>query len=404
MKKSILMLASLALLSACGKEANEPVVKQTQQEQAGDRITIALNGTIDEDMAKALSFETYEGTNGKTAYSPVFSESEIPAVLYIYNNDVDWLKQRGDVPYQAREVMLTLRKQMVGGRTVTTFECKTTAPRDKSGEFQIPKEGRRRTTGSVYLDPKVVRATLVVGFNQSELGHRDGVWSDTELIQANRPVYTYGATDLDLSQPIPYVAKTGDSHATRPVFIAENIVPTLSQDPSFVSDGYPYVLFSNIKLQMKGVFLKATIENNDQIRSLRPVGVKVEQVGRADLRIEPPTLATKLVNNKTTDVFAPPFVGSQPADNGAKEGSYMVYFKNREPLAPGAKREYVIYMPVANYLLSDREAKNPRGPKFTMFYTSEHPAPGERKEGSVIYLTPLKKEGIVVSKTFNLVK
>ena len=51
MKKSILMLASLALLSACGKEANEPVVKQTQQEQAGDRITIALNGTIDEDMA-----------------------------------------------------------------------------------------------------------------------------------------------------------------------------------------------------------------------------------------------------------------------------------------------------------------------------------------------------------------
>ena len=50
MKKSILMLASLALLSACGKEANEPVVKQTQQEQAGDRITIALNGTIDEDM------------------------------------------------------------------------------------------------------------------------------------------------------------------------------------------------------------------------------------------------------------------------------------------------------------------------------------------------------------------
>ena len=83
MKKSILMLASLALLSACGKEANEPVVEQTQQEQAGDRITIALNGTIDEDMAKALSYETYTGANGKTAYSPVFSENEIPALLCI---------------------------------------------------------------------------------------------------------------------------------------------------------------------------------------------------------------------------------------------------------------------------------------------------------------------------------
>ena len=303
MKKSILMLASLALLSACGKEANEPVVEQTQQEQAGDRITIALNGTVDEDMAKALSYETYTGANGKTAYSPVFSEDEIPALLCIYNNDEDYLITKGDnVPYQMREVMLTLRKQTVGGRTVTTFECKTEAPRTTQGQFTLPSSGLRRTTDKVWLDPEKMSATLVVGFNKTGLAHKDGVWSDQKVAPEDA-LYTYGANDLDLTKPIPYVVENDaprGSHSTRPVFVAENIKPVLaSADYKDKVNNHPYILFPNIKLKMKGVILRATVKNNSLYpESLKPWGLKVDGVGRASLRMGRPSMSSSLYSSR----------------------------------------------------------------------------------------------------------
>jgi lipoprotein len=405
MKKSILMLASLALLSACGKEANEPVVKQTQQEQAGDRITIALNGTIDEDMAKALSYETYTGANGKTAYSPVFSEDEIPALLCIYNNDEDYLVKKDDgVPYQMREVMLTLRKQMVGGRTVTTFECKTEAPRAGQWQFALPSSGLRRTTDRVWLDPEKMSATLVVGFNKTGLGHSDGVWSDNK-VSPDAALYTYGANDLDLTKPIPYVVENDaprGSHSTRPVFVAENIKPVLaSADYKDKVNNHPYILFPNIKLKMKGVILRATVKNNSAYaEELSPYGLKVDRVGRASLRMEEPTIAPVRKNGKTVNVLLPLLITPQVENQSYPQRNYTVYLTNREALSRGESREYVIYMPIANSLLADRESKNASGPSIQVLYRNQV---GDPIEGRTTYLSPLKKEGIVVSTTLDMV-
>ena len=404
MKKSILMLASLALLSACGKEANEPVVKQTQQEQAGDRITIALNGTIDEDMAKALSYETYTGANGKTAYSPVFSEDEIPALLCIYNNDEDYLITKGDnVPYQMREVKLTLKKQTVGGRTVTTFECKTEAPRDANGQFARPLPGRVRTTDKVWLDPKKMRATLVVGFNKTGLSSSDGVWSN-QKVAPDDALYTYGANDLDLTKSIPYVVANDapqGSHSTRPVFVAENIEPVLaSADYKDTVHKEPYILFPNIKLKMKGVILRATVKNNSlYTENLKPWGLKVDGVGRADLRMEEPTIAPVRKNGKTVNVLLPLLITPQVGSAGYSERNYTVYLTNQEALSRGESREYVIYMPIANSLLADRESKNPKGPSIQVLYKNNLGL----VKGKITYLSPLKKEGIVVSTTLDMV-
>lgn len=405
MKKSILMLASLALLSACGKEANEPVVKQTQQEQAGDRITIALNGTIDEDMAKALSYETYTGANGKTAYSPVFSEDEIPALLCIYNNDEDYLVKKDDgVPYQMREVMLTLRKQMVGGRTVTTFECKTEAPRAGQWQFALPSSGLRRTTDRVWLDPEKMSATLVVGFNKTGLGHSDGVWSDNK-VSPDAALYTYGANDLDLTKPIPYVVENDaprGSHSTRPVFVAENIKPVLAPANYKDKDGNRYILFPDIKLKMKGVILRATVKNNSAYpEKLSPYGLKVDGVGRADLRMEEPTIAPVRKNGKTVNVLLPLLITPQVGSAGYSERNYTVYLTNQEALSRGESREYVIYMPIANSLLADRESKNPKGPSIQVLYKNNLGL----VKGKITYLSPLKKEkeGIVVSTTLDMV-
>ena len=404
MKKSILMLASLALLSACGKEANEPVVKQTQQEQAGDRITIALNGTIDEDMAKALSYETYTGANGKTAYSPVFSESEIPALLCIYNNDEDYLVKKDDgVPYQMREVMLTLKKQTVGGRTVTTFECKTEAPRAGQWQFALPSSGLRRTTDRVWLDPEKMSATLVVGFNKTGLGHSDGVWSN-QKVAPDDALYTYGANDLDLTKSIPYVVANDapqGSHSTRPVFVAENIEPVLaSADYKDTVHQQPYILFPNIKLKMKGVILRATVKNNSlYTENLKPWGLKVDGVGRADLRMEEPTIAPVRKNGKTVNVLLPLLITPQVGSAGYSERNYTVYLTNQEALSRGESREYVIYMPIANSLLADRESKNPKGPSIQVLYKNNLGL----VKGKITYLSPLKKEGIVVSTTLDMV-
>lgn len=406
MKKSILMLASLALLSACGKEANEPVVKQTQQEQAGDRITIALNGTIDEDMAKALSYETYTGANGKTAYSPVFSEDEIPALLCIYNNDEEFVLKSGlDVPYQMREVMLTLKKQTVGGRTVTTFECKTEAPRTSDGQFTLPSSGRRRTLEKVWLDPEKMSATLVVGFNKTGLGHSDGVWSDNK-VSPDAAFYTYGAKDLDLTKPIPYVVENDaprGSHSTRPVFVAENIKPVLaSENYKDKVNNHPYILFPNIKLKMKGVILRATVKNNSAYaEELRPVALKVDGVGRASLRMEEPTGAMVRKDGKYVKVLLPLLITPQVENQSYPERNYTVSLSNKEPLSRGESREYVIYMPIANSLLADRESRNPSGPSIQVLYRDER----DEKDikGRTTYLSPLKKEGIVVSTTLDMV-
>lgn len=402
MKKSILMLASLALLSACGKEANEPVVEQTQQEQAGDRITIALNGTIDEDMAKALSYETYTGANGKTAYSPVFSESEIPALLCIYNNDEDYLISKGDnVPYQMREVMLTLKKQTVGGRTVTTFECKTEAPRDANGQFARPLPGRVRTTDKVWLDPEKMSATLVVGFNKTGLSNSDGVWSNQKVAPEDA-LYTYGANDLDLTKSIPYVVENSaprGSHSTRPVFVAENIKPVLASYRDNAHN-YPYILFPDIKLKMKGVILRATVKNNSAYtESLKPWGLKVDGVGRASLRMEEPTIAPVRKNGKTVKVLLPLLITPQVENQSYPDRNYTVYLTNSAALSRGESREYVIYMPVTS-LLADRNSKAPKGPSIQVLYRNER---GDKVDGRITHLSPLKKEGIVVSTTLDMV-
>jgi lipoprotein len=407
MKKSILMLASLALLSACGKEANEPVVKQTQQEQAGDRITIALNGTIDEDMAKALSYETYTGANGKTAYSPVFSEDEIPALLCIYNNDEEFVLKNGtNVPYQMREVVLTLKKQMVGGRTVTTFECKTEAPEKGYKQFALPSDpGIRRTKDRVWLDPEKMSATLVVGFNKTGLSYSDGVWSKQKVAPEDA-LYTYGANDLDLTKSIPYVVENNapqGSHSTRPVFVAENIKPVLASANYIDSKHqHPYILFPDIKLKMKGVILRATVKNNSAYTEmLRPVALKVDRVGRADLRMEEPTVAPVKKDGQYVNVILPLLITPQVGSSGYSERNYTVSLTNKEALSRGESREYVIYMPIANSLLADRESKNAFGPSIQVLYRDQR---NEKDiKGKITYLSPLKKEGIVVSTTLDMV-
>ena len=98
MKKSILMLASLALLSACNKESNEPVVQQEQK--ANDGLSISISGQIDlpEEMARGLEFQAFPGKDGGTSYKPYFKTGSIPALVCFYNDDGKTGKQVKKLP------------------------------------------------------------------------------------------------------------------------------------------------------------------------------------------------------------------------------------------------------------------------------------------------------------------
>ena len=59
-------------------------------------------------------------------------------------------------------------------------------------------------------------------------------------------------------------------------------------------------------------------------------------------------------------------------------------------------------MPIANSLLADRESKNPKGPTIQVLYRNSNGV-GPDIKGKTTYLRPLKKEGIVVSTTLDMV-
>ena len=97
------MLASLALLSACNKESNEPVVQQEQK--ANDGLSISISGQIDlpEEMARGLEFQAFPGKDGGTSYKPYFKTGSIPALVCFYNDDG---KTGKEAPYVMREISL----------------------------------------------------------------------------------------------------------------------------------------------------------------------------------------------------------------------------------------------------------------------------------------------------------
>ena len=243
MKKSILMLASLALLSACNKESNEPVVQQEQK--ANDGLSISISGQIDlpEEMARGLEFQAFPGQNGGTSYKPYFKTGSIPALVCFYNDDG---KTGKEAPYVMREISLDVTSlKGADGRWHSSFSFKTDQGRNETGFFQDHlkmQPGQNKDRKRVYTDPEVLRMALVVGFETYALQTSDN-WGPTD-ITPRLTNYSVGQ-EMDLSKEINYwVSQDDNSTVTRPIFVAYEV------KPSGVGDGK--IGFSNVKLRMLG--------------------------------------------------------------------------------------------------------------------------------------------------------
>ena len=384
MKKSILMLASLALLSACNKESNEPAVQQEQK--ANDGLSISMSGQIElpEELARGLEFQPYD-KNGRTSYTPFFNDTNIPALVCFYNEEEDNTTE--NAPNVMRQIVLGVHNEPgPGGRMISKFYFKEKLIDTNERLFQDHlKPHARRDKAKVYTDPETLRMTLIVGFEVK--GGNNASW-DNQPIYGSQTAYEIG-TKLDLTQPINYwVNKGARTNIARPIFAAFDVKPSAE-----VVDGI--ISFSNVKLTMVGSIIKARITNNDSAPH-KIVGFKITNVGGTALRLEPPT-RVEIPETRKKKLVPPAIAATGTTSDGRTEFFITYEFpeEKKEILTPFHSKDWLVYLPL-NKTQSGGRAE---GPVFSVMYDPVNASP---KYGVTQKLKPLKRDGLIVSHEFRL--
>ena len=374
------MLASLALLSACNKESNEPAVQQEQKDKSG--VSISMSGQIElpGELARGLEFQPYD-KNGRTSYTPFFNGTDIPALVCFYNDEPDASSE--DAPYVMRQIVLGINNTPgPDGRMVSSFYFKQDQidPNQKLFQDHL-KPHARRDKAKVYTDPETLRMTLVVGFEVR--GGNVSAW-DSQPMYTSDTRYTL-PTDLDLTKPIDYwVSQGARTGITRPIFIASEVKPT------GVVDGK--IVFSNVKLRMLGTIIKARIYNNDSAPHVIK-GMKIDKVGRGDLVFEHPTRIE--IPGTRKKKLVPPTIATDAGSSGYTDRYINLLFTTRKPIDPFDEKEWLIYLP----LYKTESGGRLEGPVFSVLYDG---TPGSTERGTTQKLKPLKRDGLIVSHTFNI--
>lgn len=384
MKKSILMLASLALLSACNKESNEPAVQQEQKAKSG--VSISMSGQIElpEQLARGLEFQPYD-KNGRTSYTPFFTDTSIPALVCFYNEEEDNTTE--NAPYVMRQIVLGVHNEPgPGGRMISKFYFKEKLIDTNERLFQDHlKPHASRDKAKVYTDPETLRMTLIVGFEVKD--GNNASW-DNQPIYSSETFYEIG-TKLDLTQPINYwVNKRAKTNIARPIFAAFDVKPSAE-----VADGI--IAFSNVKLTMVGTIIKATITNNDSDPH-RIVGFRITNVGGSALNLEAPTRVE--IPDTRKKRLVPPAIAANGRTTDAVTEHFITYEFPQEKkmtLARDKSAEWLVYLPL-NKTQSGGRAD---GPVFEVMYD---PFGAKPKYGVKQKLKPLKRDGLIVSHEFRL--
>lgn len=384
MKKSILMLASLALLSACNKESNEPAVQQEQKAKSG--VSISMSGQIElpEQLARGLEFQPYD-KNGRTSYTPFFNDTNIPALVCFYNEEEDNTTE--NAPYVMRQIVLGVHNEPgPGGRMVSKFYFKEKLIDTNERLFQDHlKPHARRDKAKVYTDPETLRMTLIVGFEVK--GGNNASW-DNQPIYSSQTFYEIG-TKLDLTQPINYwVNKRAKTNIARPIFAAFDVKPSAE-----VADGI--IAFSNVKLTMVGTIIKARITNNDGDPH-RIVGFRITNVGGSALNLEAPT-RVEIPGTRKKRLVRPAIAANGTTTDAVTEHFITYEFPQEKKMTLGRDQseEWLVYLPL-NKTQSGGRAD---GPVFEVMYDPDGAKP---KYGVKQKLKPLKRDGLIVSHDFRI--
>ena len=378
------MLASLALLSACNKESNEPAVQQEQKAKSG--VSISMSGQIElpEQLARGLEFQPYD-KNGRTSYTPFFTDTSIPALVCFYNEEEDNTTE--NAPNVMRQIVLGVHNEPgPGGRMISKFYFKEKLIDTNERLFQDHlKPHARRDKAKVYTDPETLRMTLIVGFEVKD--GNNASW-DNQPIYSSETFYEIG-TKLDLTQPINYwVNKRAKTNIARPIFAAFDVKPSAE-----VADGI--IAFSNVKLTMVGTIIKATITNNDSDPH-RIVGFRITNVGGSALNLEAPT-RVEIPGTRKKRLVRPAIAANGTTTDAVTEHFITYEFPQEDKMTLGRDKsaEWLVYLPL-NKTQSGGRAD---GPVFEVMYD---PFGAKPKYGVKQKLKPLKRDGLIVSHEFRL--
>ena len=378
------MLASLALLSACNKESNEPAVQQEQKAKSG--VSISMSGQIElpEQLARGLEFQPYD-KNGRTSYTPFFNDTNIPALVCFYNEEEDNTTE--NAPNVMRQIVLGVHNEPgPGGRMISKFYFKEKLIDTNERLFQDHlKPHARRDKAKVYTDPETLRMTLIVGFEVK--GGNNASW-DNQPIYSSQTFYEIG-TKLDLTQPINYwVNKRAKTNIARPIFAAFDVKPSAE-----VADGI--IAFSNVKLTMVGTIIKARITNNDGDPH-RIVGFRITNVGGSALNLEAPT-RVEIPGTRKTRLVRPAIAANGTTTDAVTEHFITYEFPQEKKMTLGRDQseEWLVYLPL-NKTQSGGRAD---GPVFEVMYDPDGAKP---KYGVKQKLKPLKRDGLIVSHDFRI--
>ena len=378
------MLASLALLSACNKESNEPAVQQEQKAKSGVSISISGQIELPEQLARGLEFQPYD-KNGRTSYTPFFNDTNIPALVCFYNEEEDNTTE--NAPYVMRQIVLGVHNEPgPGGRMVSKFYFKEKLIDTNERLFQDHlKPHARRDKAKVYTDPETLRMTLIVGFEVK--GGNNASW-DNQPIYSSQTFYEIG-TKLDLTQPINYwVNKRAKTNIARPIFAAFDVKPSAE-----VADGI--IAFSNVKLTMVGTIIKARITNNDGDPH-RIVGFRITNVGGSALNLEAPT-RVEIPGTRKKRLVRPAIAANGTTTDAVTEHFITYEFPQEKKMTLGRDQseEWLVYLPL-NKTQSGGRAD---GPVFEVMYDPDGAKP---KYGVKQKLKPLKRDGLIVSHDFRI--
>lgn len=378
------MLASLALLSACNKESNEPAVQQEQKDKSG--VSISMSGQIElpEQLARGLEFQPYD-KNGRTSYTPFFNDTNIPALVCFYNEEEDNTTE--NAPNVMRQIVLGVHNEPgPGGRMISKFYFKEKLIDTNERLFQDHlKPHARRDKAKVYTDPETLRMTLIVGFEVKD--GNNASW-DNQPIYSSQTFYEIG-TKLDLTQPINYwVNKRAKTNIARPIFAAFDVKPSAE-----VADGI--IAFSNVKLTMVGTIIKARITNNDDDpHSI--VGFRITNVGGSALNLEAPT-RVEIPGTRKKRLVRPAIAANGTTTDAVTEHFITYEFPQEKKMTLGRDQseEWLVYLPL-NKTQSGGRAD---GPVFEVMYD---PVGAKPKYGVKQKLKPLKRDGLIVSHDFRI--
>ena len=418
-KQFLFSLSLLAVLGACSKSTNEPVLPSTQSGEP--RVGLSLSGGIefpdlDPDLpigggsAKDLTLHSFtRPSDGKRFVTPFFNNDKLPALFCIYDGYGNSYFFRAAI-----EVSTTMSSN---GQMVNKFHFNDKEIAGNNGKglpdnrFKFVQKtdagGRKQNSGIIsYGQPghEDVYVAIFLGLNPKS---NNPDYYANHLLPENQ-TYTHGGWETLMGQNVDYTSAGANTSQTRIIF---GTTPgkhklTLNETGGTglgTSKGGPekwHILGSdNLKLQMRGVLLECEIENKS-LYDATLTSMRVSKWGGHTVTLHESTTKSVKKGGTTVDEVdvLPDLEPDRGGDGRGPYDPFEIKFSGTDAQKTVRDNETVkriIYLPLVNALSNGKVTKT--AATLRLRYTINGRNMADEK-----LLRPLKRDGFMASTKFTI--